>query len=525
MIDHRRSLDLAASSIDFDLSAPERLELDEHLASCAACRRAAEGYRADTIAIAALPGFHLATDRSTAILGRVVGRRRVLPPMRTLLIAAAMALLAAGIAMTVGAELLRRVREDHLSDILPPPTSTSMPSSTAIEAYTVDPAGAAPSEHGRPTSVAVGPDDELVVVGGFSCVSSSERIESCVTPITKSPSFESGTWSAVDGSPLDVGAAVPVSGPELGIVAVAGSGDGYVAIGYADDGGFGAAVWRQGSGGPWERLPRDPEFADARLRTVAATGSGWVIGGEVFEAGSPRAAIWTSADGRAWRRADDGAVFDIGGYHDTGEEPAAGGITDIASAGGRTVAVGRTCDERGEQCVAAAWVSDGGQAWDRATMPAETGPVGAVASFGAGFIAFVNDGSPDTNDPILVSDDGRLWRVIAPEGIPADMDVRAAARVGDGVALVVSREGRLAVLGSADGMEWTTLHAESFELTKGLTPEPGTVLVADVGIAEAQDGSAVVVGWVEVANVEPSGMQFVYRISALHATVSRGSKR
>ena len=251
------------------------------------------------------------------------------------------------------------------------------------------------------------------------------------------------------------------------------------------------------------------------MRTVASTRSGWVIGGETFGPAGPRAAIWTSVDGRTWRRVDDDPAFDIGGYLDTGEEPSAGGITDIASVDGRTIAVGRTCDERGELCSAAAWVSDDGRDWTRASVPVGSGPLSAVASFSGGFIAFVGDGSSPEEDPILVSADGLVWHAVTPEGFPTGMEARAAARVGDGVAVLVSHEGRLAVLGSSDGLEWTTLHSESFELTQGVTPEPGTVVVADADMAETRDGTVVVVGWVDTSNVEPSGMRFVYRVSAM----------
>ena len=99
MIDHRRFLDLAAISIDFDLSPVERAELDAHLVACAGCRAAAAAYRADALALVALPSFTLAPERSAIILDRVIGRRRTLAPrMWMLLVAALVALLATSIA-------------------------------------------------------------------------------------------------------------------------------------------------------------------------------------------------------------------------------------------------------------------------------------------------------------------------------------------------------------------------------------------------------------------------------------------
>ena len=157
---------------------------------------------------------------------------------------------------------------------------------------------------------------------------------------------------------------------------------------------------------------------------MAATGSGWVIGGEVFAPEGPRAAIWTSRDGRAWGRAKDGPAFDIGGYLDTGEEPGAGGIRDIASVSGRIVVVGRVCDEHGERCGPAAWASDDGLVWNRAGIQEANGGLGAVASFSHGFIAFAKDGSPDTHDPILVSEDGLIWTATESDGFPTGMELQ-----------------------------------------------------------------------------------------------------
>ena len=294
----------------------------------------------DAIAIASLPGLHFTPDRCAAVLQRVLGRRRSAHPMRMLLVAAIVAVLAAGMAVAVGGELMRRSRVDQLS-VVPtaPPIETPIPSipPAPTEAYTLDASDSLPSDHDRPSSITVGPAGELIVVGGNACVMSSESAEpECTAPISRADSFESGTMFAVDpGAAGSLGGAVSVSGPQLGITAVAGSADGYVAIGYADDGGFGITVWRQEPGAPWERLARDPVFQDARPEAVAATGSGWVIGGEIFAPDGPRAAIWHSDDGRVWRRVADGPMFDIGDYLDTSEEPESGRVADIASAGGR----------------------------------------------------------------------------------------------------------------------------------------------------------------------------------------------
>ncbi len=524
MTDHRRFIDLAASSIDFDLSPAEQAELDAHLTSCADCREAAAAYRADALALVAMPALQLAPDRSAVILERIMGRRRApAPRLRLLLVAALLALLAASVALAVGAELLRRAREQQLLTVVPerpvvevPLEASPLPSASIppTEAYSAEAGGTLPSDHYAPTSVAVGPSGEMVVVGGNSCVVSSDTAPSCVARISHADSIEDATLVGADaGAAADLGGAVPVSGPGLGIDQVAASEDGFVAIGYADDGGFGVSIWRQEPGRQWERLPRDRVFDDARVRTVAAIDGGWIIGGEIFAPDGPRAAVWSSSDGRTWRRAEDGPVFDVGGYLDTGEEPAAGGILDSATTGRRIVLVGDTRDGNGEAPAAAAWVSDDGRSWRRSTMPTLDGRVVAVSRLGSGFVAFTSDGQRETTDAVLVSDDGEEWREVTIEGLPAGVEAAAAAPVGTGVALAVTRNERLQILGSPDGTHWSTVESVAFEKTPGVTPPEGSVLISSVDVAEAPGGTAVAVGWVDMM-VDGSSRTFSYRVSA-----------
>src|SRR4029079_6271840 len=176
MTDHRRFIDLAATSIDFDLTPAERAELDAHLAACADCGETARGYRADALALVALPALQLAPDRSSVILERIAGRRRsAAPPIGRLLVAALLALLAASVALTVGAELLRRAREQRQLTVVPerPVAQASLEASplpststAPAEVYAGGPAGILRKDHYTPTSIAVGPDGQVVVVGG-----------------------------------------------------------------------------------------------------------------------------------------------------------------------------------------------------------------------------------------------------------------------------------------------------------------------------------------------------------------------
>ena len=146
-------------------------------------------------------------------------------------------------------------------------------------------------------------------------------------------------------------------------------------------------------------------------------------------------------------------------------------------------------------------------------MPTLDGRVVAVSRLGSGFIAFTSDGQQETTDAILVSDDGEVWRQVEPDGFPAGVESAAAAAVGTGVALAVTRNERLQILGSPDGMHWSTLESVVFEKTPGVTPAEGSVLISAVDMAEAPGGTAVVVGWVDMM-IDGSSRTFLYRVSA-----------
>ena len=118
---HDEFLELAAASIDFELSETERAALAAHLADCIPCRRRVMGLEADQRAVAQLPSFALAPGSVDQVRGRIHrADRPARPPLRLLAIAAVLALLAVA-AFTVGAELLRRDRDRDLSVV--PPTS------------------------------------------------------------------------------------------------------------------------------------------------------------------------------------------------------------------------------------------------------------------------------------------------------------------------------------------------------------------------------------------------------------------
>jgi hypothetical protein len=126
---HDEFLELAAASIDFELSETERAALAAHLADCIPCRRRVMGLQADQRAVAHLPSFTLAPASVDQVRGRIHGSGSpARPPLRLLAIAAILALLAVA-AFTVGAELLRRDRDRDLS-VVPPTGPIETPSSS-----------------------------------------------------------------------------------------------------------------------------------------------------------------------------------------------------------------------------------------------------------------------------------------------------------------------------------------------------------------------------------------------------------
>lgn len=126
---HDRSLELAAASIDFELSETERAALAAHLADCIPCRRRVMGLEADQRAVARLPSFALAPGSVDQVRGRIHrSGNSARPPLRLLAVAAIVALLAAA-AFAVGAELLRRDRDRDLS-VVPPTTPIESPLSS-----------------------------------------------------------------------------------------------------------------------------------------------------------------------------------------------------------------------------------------------------------------------------------------------------------------------------------------------------------------------------------------------------------
>ena len=492
---HERTLVLAATTVDFEISPDERDELDRHLAGCAGCRADSAGIRVDAEVIGGLP--MLRRDHAQATGPTVVG-----VPWRALRLAMVSALVAVlvGLAVFAGAEVVQR-----WNNIVPPP----IPSGTASPAVPTQPLPTAPAPTAATPAWAVQrldvsalngeaftsglayANDRFVAVGGLDC--DGLHPTACWGSVWTSS--DGLSWARLDRSPaLAVTTLMPTSGPEPGLLDVAGGPGGFVAIGYGMDG---AAVWHSADGLAWDLAPSADAFHDARIHAVAATPAGWTIVGEVFvgtlRTGTPRAAIWTSTDGLGWERVPDGPMFDIGGYFDTMEEPTSGGIEDVASDGTTVVAVGDSCDEEGMSCVQATWRSSDGLTWKR-LADGRAGALTSVAGSPLGFVAAGHEcegTSSDCNDVtsqvLKHSADGLAWATVQTPTLDGRLGPVAAGQGFFTVLCQPELSGTLRMAASSDGLHWD------------LVPEwePRPIWARGVGMAGDPAGRVVLLGWSE----------------------------
>lgn len=247
----------------------------------------------------------------------------------------------------------------------------------------------------------------------------------------ETPACEGVVWTSVDGrawdrvpasDATDTGAFLAMSGPEIGMFDVAAGPPGIVAIGYAARPDMAATTWFSPDGTSWERLPLGGAD-NLRLSAVAWSGRQFVVVGEdrpaflgaaAIATAKARAAVWTSTDGRRWTRAPDTDAFDTGGFMDTMEDPASGGMADVVAGPGGLVAVGSYCTGTPMRCEPAAWSSPDGTTWMRVGgLPELAGSLSAVGASDAGFVAagVEHCGTDLATCPtiILTSPDGTTW--------------------------------------------------------------------------------------------------------------------
>jgi hypothetical protein len=300
------------------------------------------------------------------------------------------------------------------------------------------------------------------------------------------------TWVRAPASDAtDTGRYIPMSGPEIGMFDVAAGAPGVVAIGYAARPNLQATTWFSADGISWERIPLglEPPAASpggldaARVNAVTWDGRQFVIVGEdrsVIDgslksilAATARAAVWTSPDGRTWARVPHAKVFDVGGFVDTMEDPASGGMRDVMASPNGLVAVGSVCSNKPVGCTPASWTSVDGTTWERGGgMPAVSGLLKAVAGSGTRFTA-VGAGTCDSSPVaipqpcpalVLTSPNGQMW---TQQPFEQAGDLRTLTVIG-GRYFATAPDGPETVWTSLNGSAWTAADVAGGPATAGL---------------------------------------------------------
>jgi hypothetical protein len=489
MADHARAQDLAAISLDFDLTVGERAELDGHLDACPACREHLEGLRLDARAFADLPR----RDAPERVRRRIAPDPRPAPRMRLRLAVSIAGVLVVAVVVFTGTGGLRS-GGDEPGATEPPGVAVASPSATgpASTASQVAPASRPPATP-RPdlpatawqvlddrsafnvravtprrdtssppplpcqdcgdTSVptrrsvvgaAVETDDGIVAVG-HGCFGGTWV--TCQADVWLSA--DGRDWQAVPHDPtLDAGSDVWVGRP-TGMVDVVVGPRGLVAGGAVSAArGVQATIWVSPDGRRWEPMALAHE-GEGRVAAVAAGPARLVAVGRVRTVDGLTAAAWVSSDGATWEPAAslDGAA--VGRF--TGDDQDVAGMFDVTWAGDRFVAVGARCSSL-RACRVASWTSPDGMAWSRATSDGPVGRMRSVASLGSSLVAVGDDGTWD--DAV-----GRVWT-------SADAINWVPAAIGAGVkrpavlrAVVAIDAGAIAAgdgyaIGSTDGRSW-----------------------------------------------------------------------
>ena len=313
-------------------------------------------------------------------------------------------------------------------------------------------------------------------------------------------------WTSQDGRTWDQGG-VDDGGStyaEAGLLmedvvpVVTGDTEWLVAVGYANfEPRTEPIMWESYDGGAtWGLVPVG---GTGVMTSVVATSNGLVAVG--YDNDLP--AAWIAATGEEWVRTQVGGAG--------GTFP--GTLTDVAASGGRLVASG--ADRAGSQQL---WVSEGGHAWEPATLPAvpvdtqvQLSSVSAAPSGGflaAGSLATAGE---ETRDGIVLeSDDGRSWErmeTLGTIGGDGGQYLSAVAPAPEGL-LAVGSDDRQATIWSSAGGAWEVVFTDDTVPDGGLSsaeelfPTPAGLLVT--GIATAEQGPQEARAWLRAA---PDGEQ------------------
>jgi hypothetical protein len=258
---------------------------------------------------------------------------------------------------------------------------------------------------------------------------------------------------------------------------VTAGGPGFVAVGGAWDDTSQlpvAGIWTSPDGRDWRRIVLDGDAGTGHINAIARIGEGFVAVGS--HCCPDRAAVWTSTDGETWERAPEQESF------------AGAAMTAVTEWAGGIVAVG--CEAELECGGTAIWTSHDGATWERVVTPSELASVGHLSDITASGSVLVAVGTGDPFAPgppaVFVSLDGETWTRAE---VPAVAVSLAAVTAGRDVIVAAGATSESngspttsVVLISADGAAWEAVQSPTFRNAR----------IADVGIA--LDGVVLVGG-------------------------------
>jgi hypothetical protein len=211
--------------------------------------------------------------------------------------------------------------------------------------------------------------------------------------LTSSSSPATAVWRALTWTPTDP---QPFAGPgNQFIVAVAGYGSGFVAVGFELVNDHHRAIaWQSDDGRSWVREPDvTGVFADATVDGMAVNGSSVIVwgarGSSATSLGQP--IMWRSANGRVWQATTPPSDAELVG----GVVPGPGGFLAWMSA------------------LSTVWASSDGSTWRAVANIGRPGEqIRLLDTTGNGYLAVVSSGKPSTSPTSaygLWSPDGESW--------------------------------------------------------------------------------------------------------------------
>jgi hypothetical protein len=387
---------LIAAALDFTLAPRERSELDEHLATCAACRASADGYRADASALRGVafveppPGIRVAV---LAMASRPVALRVV--PWKILLAAALLLATLVATTFAVGAILrMVAVNADPLQWSAVPTGPAFVDDTRSLRLQGVA------SHAGRFVAVGSGPGGSIIVTSP-----DGQHWDRVNDPLVFNPTSSVDVFDADDGfviagssngnpaiwtSPDGVAWTADPFGDSLGTARAMATGGGQsvlvgsrTALDDAKGPSLVGAAWFRDDSGAWRQATITGTARPVELTAVVRTAD------QFLAVGGP--AVLSSIDGAVWRQVS--ASFPIG-------------ATTMTVGGGRIIAAGSAGD------APSVWTSPDGVTWTRGSLPpGATGRILAVAYHSGSFVAV---GSGPAGVSAWYSPDGASWAAARP---------------------------------------------------------------------------------------------------------------